>query len=59
MVRFLPSDINWRTNATNKRAVLDLVLVGSEELREELAVENNLGLGDHELIQFKWKDKQK
>ncbi|CAM5118465.1 unnamed protein product [Natator depressus] len=38
---------------TRGDAILDLVLVSSEDLIEEMVVGDNLGLRDHELIQFK------
>ncbi|CAM5117040.1 unnamed protein product [Natator depressus] len=38
---------------TRGDAILDLVLVSSEDLIEEMVVRDNLGSSDHELIQFK------
>uniref|UniRef100_A0A452GZ21 Reverse transcriptase domain-containing protein n=1 Tax=Gopherus agassizii TaxID=38772 RepID=A0A452GZ21_9SAUR len=38
---------------TRGDAILDLVLVSSEDLVEEMVVGDNLGSSDHELIQFK------
>ncbi|CAM4673819.1 unnamed protein product [Lepidochelys kempii] len=39
--------------ATRGDAILDLFLVSSEDLIEEMVVGDNLGSSDHELIQFK------